>query len=155
VRRRHVLTAVAVVAAGAVAAGPANAATKPKPFSKTVTFADQTPDPTGGAIAADADPTMQICDGKLPREKAVSVAIPGPGKLKVEISGFQGDWALSIRDAKDAFLSGDDVNPDPTASTPPTETVTQKIKKAGTYHLLPCNLGGTPSATMKYTYTPA
>jgi hypothetical protein len=154
VHRRYVLTALAVVAAGTVAM-PAHAASKPKPFSKTVTFTDATPDPTGGAISADADPTMQICDGKLPREAGVKVTVPGPGKLKLAISDIQGDWALSLRDSKGTFVNGDDVNPDPTASTPPAESVTQKIKKAGTYLILPCNLGGTTTATLKYSYTPA
>jgi hypothetical protein len=153
VQRRHILTAlVAVLAAGAVAAGPANAA-KPKGFTKTVTFADATPDPTGGAISSDVDPTLMICDGKLPREKSLAVKIPAPGKLKITIDGFQGDWALSFRDSKDKFIAGDDVNPDP--SNPVFEAVSVKVKKAGTYNLLPCNLGGTNSASMKYVYTPS
>ncbi len=153
-QRRQILPVlVAVIAAGAVAAGPASATSKPKGFTKTVTFADATPDPTGGAISSDADPTMMICDGKLPREKSLAVKIPAPGKLKVSIDGFQGDWALSVRDSHDKFIQGDDVNPDPTA--PVFESTSVKIKKAGTYNLLPCNLGGTNSASMKYVYTPA
>lgn len=155
-QRRQILPVlVAVIAAGAVAAGPASAASKPKGFTKSVTFADATPDPTGGGIASTADPTMQICDGKLPREKSVAVKIPAPGKLKISIADFQGDWALSFRDSKDVFIAGDDQNPDPTASSPVYESVAVKIKKAGTYNLLPCNLGGTNSATLKYVYTPA
>jgi hypothetical protein len=154
VQRRLILPVlVAVVAAGAVAAGPANATAKPKGFTKTVPFADATPDPTGGAIASTVDATLQICDGKLPREKSLAVKIPAPGKLKVSIDGFQGDWALSIRDSKDKFIDGDDVNPDPT--NPVFESKSVKIKKAGTYNLLPCNLGGSNSANMKYVYTPA
>jgi hypothetical protein len=145
VHRRYVLTALAVVAAGTVAL-PAAQAAPPKGFSKTVKFTDPTPDPTGGAIA-----TGDICKGAvLPMEAGVPVTIPAVGKLKVEISGFQGDWALSIRDSKGNFVAGDDVNP-PDAF----EVVTAKIKKPGKYLLTPCNLGGTPEATMKYTYTPS
>jgi hypothetical protein len=148
---RHLALAVAVVAAAAVAA-PANAATKPKPFKKTVTFTDATPDPTGGGIASSGG--LNICDGTLPRETGVKVTIPAPGKLKISIAGFVGDWALSLRDSKGEYVDGVDVDPDPTDSSV-TESMSHKFKKAGKYVLLPCNLGGSQTAKLTYQYLPS
>jgi hypothetical protein len=144
VHRRLIVTALAVIAAGTVAVAPADAKPKPKPFNKTTSVTDGTPDPTGGAVA-----TADICAGKLPVEAGLSVPVPGPGKLKADISGFQGDWALAIRDKSGSFQTGDDQNP------PATEAVSFKVKKAGTYVIQACNLGGTPMATLHYSYTPA
>lgn len=143
--RRLVLTAVAVVAAGTVASGTATAASKAKPFTKTYTQTDATPDPTGGAIAGN-----DICNGKIPQQEApVPVNIPAPGKLKASLSNFSGDWAIAIRTSNGAFLTGDDENP-PDAM----EAVSAKIKKAGKYLVQACNLGGTPMADVKLVYTP-
>jgi hypothetical protein len=145
VSRRLIVTAIAAIAAGTVAVAPAaDAKPKPKPFSKTVSVTDPTPDPTGGAVAG-----TDICKGNLPNEAPVSVAIPAAGKLKADISGFQGDWAIAIRDKAGNFLTGDDENP------PATEALTFKVKKAGTYLVQACNLGGTPMADLHYSYTPA
>lgn len=146
-KARHLVTALAVIAAGSAAVAPAQAA-KPKPFSKTVTVTDSTPDPSGGGIATD-----DICAGKLPREKPFTVKIPAAGKFKVETSGFHGDWALAIRDAKGTLLSGVDVNPEAPSNV--YESALVKIKRAGTYQVEACNLGGTPQASVKYTFTPS
>ena len=146
-KARHLVAAIAAVAACSAAVVPAEAA-KPKPFSKTVKVTDPTPDPSGGGIATD-----DICKGALPQEAPFSVKIPAVGKLKVETSGFQGDWALNIRDSKGNSLSGVDVNPEVPSNL--YETALVKIKRAGTYQIQACNLGGTPEATVKYTFTPS
>jgi hypothetical protein len=145
VHRRLVLAAVAAVAAGTVAVTPATAATKAKPWTQTKTMTDPTPDPTGGAIA-----TSDICKGTLPAEAGFTVTIAAPGKLKVTLADFTGDWAVAVRTAAGAFITGDDQNP-PDA----TESATAKLKKAGKYIVQACNLGGTPTATVKMVYTPS
>ena len=142
--RRLVLVAIATVAAGTVASTPASAG-KPKPWTQTKTVTDPTPDPSGGAIA-----TADICAGVVPREAGLSVTIAAPGKLKVVLSDFQGDWAVAIRDSKGTFITGDDQNP-PDAF----ENASAKLKKAGKYIVEVCNLGGTPTAVAKMTYTPS
>jgi hypothetical protein len=144
VHRRLLITALAVIAAGTVAVAPANAKTKAKPWSKTVSVTDPTPDPSGGAVAG-----SDICNGKVPAEAGTSVTIAAPGKLKADITGFQGDWALAVRDKSGAFLTGDDENP------PAMEALSFKVKKAGTYIVQACNLGGTPMASLHMAYTPA
>lgn len=141
--KRTVLLAVTAAACAGLLA-PAVAA-PPKPMSGTINVTDPTPDPTGGGIG---DPPTGICGGRLPAEAGSPVTLPAAGKLKVDISGFQGDWGLAIRDAAGKFVAGDDVNP------PAVEVVSTKIKKGGKYLLQACNLGGTPAATIKWAYTP-
>jgi hypothetical protein len=134
-----IATAVAVTLAGPVVAGP-----KPKPITKTVDYTDATPDPSGNAESGNA----AHCNGVLPtQEKGITFAAPAAGSLKAVLSGFQGDWSMQIRDAKGKILGGDDVNP------PAYESVTVKIKSKGSYVIFPCNLAGTPLATVKYTFT--
>jgi len=139
---KTLLLATTATACAALLA-PASAAREPN--SGTVSVNDPTPDPTGGGIG---DPPTGICGGKLPAEKGSPVKLASAGKIKVDISGFQGDWGLAIRDSSGKFVAGDDVNP------PAVEVVSTKIKKAGTYLLQACNLGGTPVATLKWTFTP-
>lgn len=142
---RSILLLAATAVAGAALALPASAA-PPKPITGTVAVNDPTPDPTGGNIAS---PANGVCAGLLPAEGGAPVTFPSGGKLKVDISGFQGDWGLAIRDSSGKFLAGDDVNP------PAVEVVATKLKKGGKYTLQACNLGGTPLATLKYTFTPS
>ena len=137
--RIPLVTAVAV----GVALGTAAQATPPKGFSKTVAFTDASPDPSGNAGATNEE----HCSGKLPHETPVRVKIPGPGNIDISIGGFQGDWGLQVRDASGAVIAGDDVNP------PAYEATTVRLKKAATIQILPCNLEGTPKATITYKYT--
>lgn len=136
------LALVTVLAVGVALGTTANAA-PPKGFSKTVSFTDGTPDPSGNAASGNEN----HCNGKLPQEKPISVVIPGPGTVDVSIDGFQGDWALQVRDAKGEVLAGDDVNP------PGYEATSVKLKKGATIQILPCNLAGTPAGKVTYTYT--
>lgn len=127
-----------------VALGTAANAAPPKGFSKTVTFTDMTPDPTGNLESGNEN----HCNGKLPKEQPVAVKVPGPGIVEISINGFQGDWALQVRDAAGEVIGGDDVNP-PSAF----ESTSVRLKKAATINILPCNLAGTPQAQLTYKYT--
>jgi hypothetical protein len=138
--RRVVLLAVgsAVVAAGAFA--PAQAA-PPASFSKTVTFVDSTPDPTAFFLGP------EHCMGRLPAEQPVEVEIPASGVVKVAISGFTGEWSLMITDPKGRVITTAD------ADAPATESTTFRMRRAGTIHILPCNIAGTFEAQLTYSYT--
>jgi hypothetical protein len=137
------LAGTALVALTAVSLGATAQAAPPKKFSKTVSYTDPTPDPSGNAGSGNEN----HCSGQLPREDPISVKIPGPGTLDVSLGGFQGDWALQLRQG-DEVIAGDDVNP------PGYEAATVRFKKAGTVLIQPCNLEGTPQGTVTYTYTP-
>jgi hypothetical protein len=134
---------IAAVVAGVSLANVAGAA-PPKGFTKTVSFTDATPDPTGNAASGNEN----HCSGKLPQEAPISLKVPGAGTVDVTLGGFQGDWALQIKDASGEVLAGDDQNP------PAYESTSVSLKKAGTISILPCNLEGTPQGTVTYTYTP-
>lgn len=138
--RRTVLTALALaVAAGALA--PAHAA-PPKPFTKTVTFVDQTPDPSAYFLGP------EHCLGQLPREKPVSVAIPAAGTVAIAISGFTGEWSLLVMNPAGDVIGVAD------ADAPATEKLTMKLRKAGRIDILPCNLFGTFEASLTYSWAP-
>ena len=136
------IAAAAVAGLGISLAGGAQAA-PPKNFTKTVSFTDATPDPSGNAESGNE----MHCSGKLPREEGIKVKIPGPGMVDVTLGGFQGDWSLQIQDASGEVIAGDDVNP------PDYETAGVRLKKAATIVIAPCNMTGTPEATVTYKYT--
>lgn len=146
--RRHALAATAaLLALGTASFAPANAATKPKPFSGTKSYTDTTPDPTGSAT------TGSDCSSALPgdplKEAGFTVTVPAPGKLKVGLTNTL-DWALEIRDPKGTVVgSSDGSNPNDVEGT------SIKAKKAGKYTIIPCNLGGEPTITVNYSYTPS
>ena len=139
-RTRTAIIATAVLAVGL---GTSAQAAPPKGFTKTVTFTDATPDPSGNAESGNEN----HCNGVLPREEPIVVKIPGPGMVDVTLAGFQGDWTLQLQDAKGEVIGGNDVNP------PDYETAGVRLKKAQTIKILPCNLAGTPQATVTYKYT--
>ena len=139
---RKLVSALAVAVVAVPLGTTAHAAT-PKGFTKTVDFTDATPDPSGNAESGNE----MHCSGKLPQETPISVKLPGPGVVDVTLGGFQGDWALQIQDAAGGVLGGDDQNP------PAYETAEVRVKKAATIKILPCNLEGTPQATVTYKYT--
>lgn len=145
---RHLVTALAAVAVVTVAVAPASAAKKHKPISGSKQITDTTPDPTASAPESGAG-CDSLLPAQFPREAPVSIKIPAAGKLKVAINN-QLDWAIEIFDSKGTSLGGSD-GPNPND----VELTTVKIKKAGTYQMFACNLGGEPTVTMKWTWTPA
>lgn len=140
-RSRTPLIVAAALGVGAVAV-PVAVAAPPQGFSKTVTFVDQTPDPSAYFLGP------EHCMGRLPAEKPVSVRIPAAGTVDVAISGFTGEWSLMITDA------GGDVIAVADADAPATESTSFRVKRAGTINILPCNLAGTFEATLTYAFKP-
>ena len=138
-RSRTILLMGALVTVAAGSLAPAQAA-PPKPFSKTVTFVDSTPDPSAYFLGP------EHCQGKLPREAPVSVVIPGPGVVSIAITGFTGEWSLMITNpAGDVIGTAD-------ADAPATEAMTLRVKRAGRIDILPCNLAGSFEAKQSYGY---
>lgn len=134
-----------VAAAGAmiaVVAIPAGAA-PPKPITQKFTYTDPTADPTATAVSGPR------CDGMLaPNEAGIKFTAPDKGKLKVSLTAT-GDWGLEVLDAKGRLLGSSD------GGTPEAqESVSVKLKAAGSYTILPCNLGGLPEASGVIEYKP-
>lgn len=137
IRATLLATLLAVATAGSLA--PAFATT-PAPFSKTVTFVDDTPDPSAFFLGP------EHCQGQLPAESPVTVKIPSSGVVDIAISGFSGEWSLMITDQAGKVLGTAD------ADAPATEATSLRMKRGGTINILPCNLAGTFEATLKYSY---
>ena len=146
-------TSLALVAAlvVGVAASPASAKPKKhkKPITKTYTAMAPLPDPS--------NQTMQfysVCAQNVPQSFDLKeFTAPAPGKLKVEMTGFTGDWDLLLMDSEDlevASSGGSEIAP----AQPASESMTFKIKKSKKkYSIVACNYAGGASATVKYTFT--
>ena len=145
---RHIVTAFAVMAVATVAVAPASAA-KSKPFKGSKEVTDVTADPTGSATDGPDCSSLVPSAVSAWQDTPVSVKIPAIGKLKVEVVNT-GDWALEVRDPKGSIVGYGDSS-DPAAH----EMTTVKTKKTGTYKIWACNLGGAPTATLKWSWTPA
>lgn len=138
---------VAAAAITAVVASPAVANHK-KPISVTYTATAATPDP-GNFV------TNKLCDGVNPAESGEhkhEFAAPEAGTLDVTLTGYQGDWDLAVRNSKGANIgesgSGGYM---PVAGS--DEKTKIKIKKAEKLTIVACNWAGSPTATVKYTFT--
>jgi hypothetical protein len=147
---RSLVLVLALVAGATIATTPASAAKKPpkpKPFKGSQSFTDTTPDPTASVPGGYAG-----CDSSLPaqypREAGIQVKIPAAGKFKVDLNNVL-DWAVDIRDSKGNVLSSSDGD-----QPQVVEGTSTRIKKAGTYTIVPCNLGGEPTVTVSWSYTP-
>lgn len=137
--RRFVLLAAGTATLAAGAFIPAQAA-PPASFSKTVTFVDNTPDPSAYVLGP------EHCKGRLPSERPVPVTIPGPGNVNIAISGFTGEWSLMVTDPAGDVITTADADP------PATESLSMRFKKGAKIQILPCNLAGTFEAKLTYSY---
>lgn len=135
--RRHVLTATALLAVGALAL-PSSAAPR-KPITKTYT-ATAAPGGYGVALFCTGVPT--------PHDKhREAFKAPAGGTLKVALSGAVGDWDVFLLDAADEIVA------ESATLGPGDEGYSYKIKKAGEFTVLSCNGLGGPTATVTYTFT--
>ena len=132
-----------LVAVGlASAAAPSIAAPK-KPITKTYTATAPVPFPGSDAAGNGCR------DGQEGLQKHTHVfSAPAPGKLVVEMTGFQGDWDLAVLNGKGALMGESGALPGTTL-----EKVTVKIKKAEKISIVACNYLGTPSSEVKYVFT--
>jgi len=150
--RRGTVAVLALAASGVAAVTPALAApakAKPKPLHGNWSFTDTTPDPSATVTAQTAgDP---YCHGghvpPAPVDKnSYTLKVSGPGTLSV-VGDNTLDWAMEVNDAKGNRLAASD------GSSPASkEGVIAALKKAGSYTVVYCNLGGAPTATAAYSF---
>jgi hypothetical protein len=144
-RTAAVTSLVAVVAAGTLA--PAVAAPKPKPVSKEYTATAATPDPVTPLANGNCQPELP---GSFHEEP---FTVPFAGTLKVDLTGFQGDWALAVLKNGQSLADSDQSVGEPLDRP---ETVTLKLKKKGDKLVIrACNFAGGPTANVKYVHTPS
>lgn len=137
--RRLVLVTLPLALVGVVAATPGTAA--PKPTEKRYTAA-ASPDPSPNAEGG--------CSRGIPGGEHIEpFKVTAPGKLVVEMTGFQGDWDLCVFDKSGKLLGSSTGFVEAT-----TETVSIKFKKVADITIVSQNLIGGATAAMKYVYTP-
>ena len=141
--RTAALTLVALAAA--TAAAPAAVAAPPKPVTKTYTATAPLPDPTN------VDGPYSVCAQRVPQSFHVErFKVPGPGSLKIELTGYQIDWDLLLMDAQAKEMAGSG-----NGEVGLPEVISVKLKKAQTVQIVACNWSGGPTGTVTYTFTPA
>ena len=136
-----------VVAAGALS--PALAApAKPKPVSKSYVATAFPPDPSHVAL------TEGICNTTNPTSQHNEpFTVPFPGVIKIDMTGFQGDWDLAVYAGASLLASSAQGLTDP-INRP--ESITLKLKKKGQkIQIRACNFSGGPTANVKYVHTAA
>jgi len=149
---RRLVPALAAGIGIAALVAPAGAA--PKPVEKS--FAVNIPVPLSGATS---DPLAPVaCSGEsLPgSEHLETVKLTGPGTLKVDVTGFIGDWDIALQDAKGKRLAeGDNASVTPTnmSTGSVVEKLVYKAKKAGEVQIIVCNFLGGATGTGKYVFT--
>jgi hypothetical protein len=149
--RRPAVLGLALLVAAGVAALPADAAPKkkPAPIKKTVQMSLlPVPDPPDSSLA-DSCTRAQLENVSIHSEKLVT---KGAGLLTATVTGFTGDWDITVTDdAGDTLATGSGTTT-PNASAG-TDTVTLKLKKKATLYVHYCNFVGTPQATGSYVFT--
>jgi hypothetical protein len=98
-------------------------------------------------------PGTDVCDTTSPAaQHNEPFSVPFAGTLKVDLSGFQGDWDLALySNGKLLAKSAQELTDDPQTA----EKMTVKLKKAGQkLEIRACNFAGGPTANVKYVHTP-
>ncbi len=146
---------LAGVIVGASVAGPALAAPKkkPKPITKTYEASAFPPDPTPILGANNpANPNGANCNGTVPQAQHLTpFKVPAAGTIEIWLTGFQGDWALGLRNKAGKNLA--DSDQDITEAPDRPEHIKFKIKSPTTVTIAACNFLGGPTATVKYVFT--
>ena len=145
IRRVASAAALGLLVAGAYA--PATAAPKPKkkPISKSYDL-ELVPLWTNPQAAC-VNPEFEGISVDTQK-----ITPTGPGILAVQVTGYTGDWDISVKDATGVEIAKGSGNDTPNAG-PGTETIELKFKKAEPLQIAICNFLGTPSAKASYTYT--
>ncbi|MCA1823490.1 MAG: PPC domain-containing protein [Mycobacteriales bacterium] len=146
---RAAVAAISGVLILGVGVSPAVAKKKPKPKPISGSYqAMALPDP-GNEVSG------TLCRGVSPTawgEHLHDFKAPAAGVLDVTLTGYSGDWDLAIRDP-----DGDNAGESGSGQYPPVmgrdEQAVVKIKRAATYTIVACNWAGSPTATVKYTFT--
>jgi hypothetical protein len=146
--RRTAALVVAGLTVAAVAAPPAMAAPKKKPITKTYEVTAPAPDPTNYGQPAGAS-DYSVCAMNVPSSfDRQEFQVPAAGTLAVEVTGFQGDWDLLLIDSDESELATGG-----SSDLGGSETTEVRFKKKQKVSIVACNWAGTPTATVKYTFT--
>ena len=146
--------AALVVAAGALA--PALAA-PPKPITESYDL-QLAPAPVPLAGVEGVDGTNSCTDPALEGVSIDTRTIKtrGAGQLDVKVTGFAGDWDITVTDDKGSVLgigSGTTTGDPSSLGNDLTETAVIKTKKPMTLNIAVCNFAGGPTASAQYTFT--
>jgi hypothetical protein len=142
--KRTAALAVASLAVAAIAAPPALAAPKKKPISKTYTVTAPMPDPSNYAGQG-----YSVCAMNVPSSfDKTEFKVPAAGVLSVEVSGYQGDWDLLLLDGE-----GGELATGGSSDLGVPEVAEVRFKKPEAVSIVACNWAGSPTATVKYTFT--
>jgi hypothetical protein len=147
--RTAALTAmVAVAAAGTLA--PAVAAPQPKPVKHSYEATAPVPDPTPftGQTGGNCSPTLDDAKHEEPFK------MPFAGTLTVDLTGFQGDWALAVLDAKGEKLADHDNDVLAGEAVDAPSQIILKVKKPTELIIRACNFAGGPTAQVDILATP-
>ena len=143
--KRTALLLTGTVAVLGATAPVSTAAPKPKPITKTYTATAPMPDPSnyGGT-------GYSVCAQNVPQSfHNEKFTAPAAGTLKIELTGYVGDWDLLLMDGKGAEVANSgltDVQGAP-------EVVQVKFKKKTDVQIIACNWAGGPTGTVTYTFT--
>lgn len=136
-RTRLVLAVLPVALIGVTAATSMAA---PKEMKGTFSAAGS-PDPSATV--------SEVCQGVSPASRfEVPLKVPAAGKLAVELTGYVGDWDLTLENKSGAILAqsaGFEV---------PVESFSVKFKKAAEVVIVACNFAGGPTAKGSFVFTP-
>lgn len=143
-RIRTALIATTVLVTGVGAIAPAMA--KPKTTTTSYTANAPTPDPTPftGQTGGNCHPTLDTAMDN--REYKV----PAAGNMTIDLTGFQGDWALGLFDSDGGEIATDDQDTSAPIDTP--AHIEARFKKATTVTVRACNFSGGPTANVKIKY---
>ena len=153
----------AIVGAGALA--PAVAApAKPKPITASYTVEGiPVPSPLlGEPVEAANSCTNPDLEGVSTTTRTIKTT--GAGQLVVGLTGFAGDWDITVLDGDDEVIAegegtttGGEVpvvgGGNGSLGTNNTEKASVKLKKAATLKIAVCNYAGGQTANAKYTFT--
>jgi hypothetical protein len=137
----------AVVAAGALA--PALAA-PPKPVSKSYQASAAMVDPTPitGETGGNCSPVLEQAKHEAP------FTMPFAGTLQVDLTKFQGDWALAVLDSKGKKIADHDNDVIAGEAVDAPSQIIIKLKKKTDLVIRACNFAGGPTAQVDILATP-
>lgn len=154
VRTALPLTAALVVAAGALA--PALAA-PPKPITESWSMEHlPIPLPLVGEPSIDGANSCVNPDFEGISTTTKTFKTTGAGTLEVVLTGFAGDWDITVTDGTGKVLgigSGTTTGDASSLGNDLTEKAVIKTKKPMTINVHACNFGGGPTADGTYTFT--
>jgi hypothetical protein len=143
-RIRTALLAATVLVTGVGAVAPALAKPKTTPTSYTAHAPTPDPTPVTGETGGNCHPTHETAMDNHPFK------VPAAGNITIDLTGFQGDWALGLFDSNGDEIATDDQDVSAPIDTP--AHIEARFKKAETVTVRACNFSGGPTANVKIKY---